>query len=56
MMKFAEKRGKRTRCIRHGIESHWDYFTQRVEAVLITSRLVVRATPSGKRINYSFAK
>ena len=56
MLKFAEKRGKRTRCISHGIESHWDDFTQRVEAVLITSRLVVRATPSGKRINYSFAK
>jgi hypothetical protein len=55
-MENNNNKKRRTRFVKHGIVSHWDDFTQRVEATFVTSRLVVRATPAGKRINYSFAK
>jgi len=47
MLTFTKKSGRRTRMTRMAIESHWDDFTQRVEAMLVTSQLVSRATPDG---------
>ena len=55
MIKFDKKSGRRTRLTRRAIESHWNDFTQRVEAALVTIQLVSRATSDGHEKRYKIA-
>ncbi len=54
MLTFGKQRGKRTRISRMAVESHWNDFTRRLEETVVKTKLAIRMTPSGKRINYSF--
>lgn len=56
MIQFkTEKKSRRVRFNRIGIESHWNDFTQRVEKAIVVTQPVSRALPNGTEHRFKLA-